>query len=211
VLRDVLIAERYPGPYFVVPQSVPVNEFRPEDARTGPRRPPVVGIVGPFEISLKGVPVALRAVRRLRETGREILLHRASQVPLTAEEHALAPSQRYDVCVAAGRMPAWYHELDLLLFASEPGEGFGLPPLEAMAAGVPAVVTEIPSLRILPSDAVVRVKVGDDAALAREAARLLDDGALWDARRKRGLEAASRFTLGPVLDRLEEIFGQKLS
>ena len=42
--------------------------------------------------------------------------------------------------------------------------------------------------------------------MAREAVRLLDDESLWRARRRRGMEVAATFRLGPVLDRLEAIF-----
>jgi hypothetical protein len=47
--------------------------------------------------------------------------------------------------------------------------------------------------------------------MARETARLLDEPYLWAARRARGIEAARGFSLDRVLDRLEEIFGQKMS
>ena len=72
-------------------------------------------------------------------------------------------------------MPIWYHACDVLLFPSYDAEGFGLPPLEAMASGVPAVISDIPSLAILPEDAVSRVPAGDAAAMARATARLLDE------------------------------------
>jgi glycosyltransferase involved in cell wall biosynthesis len=207
-----ILEGRYPGPYHVLPQAIPASDFAPPDpARAESRHPPAIGVVGPFEAPLKGVAVALRAVARLREAGRDVRLRRASALPLTQNERALLSSDVYSHALPSSAMPAWYHGLDVLLHSSFDAEGFPLPPLEAMASGVPAVVSDIPSFAVLPSDAVSRVPVGDSAAMAREAARLLDDPALWAARRARGLEVARTFTIDAVLDRLEEIFSQKTS
>jgi alpha-1,3-rhamnosyl/mannosyltransferase len=69
-------------------------------------------------------------------------------------------------------------------------EGFGLPPLEAMAAGVPVVATAAGALPEVLGDAADLVPVGDADALAAALARVLDDGAhraeLVDRGRARG-------------------------
>ena len=55
-------------------------------------------------------------------------------------------------------------------------EGFGIPALEAMAAGTPVVVAEAGALPEIVDDAGVVFPVGDDAQLAVELHRILDDG-----------------------------------
>ncbi len=69
-------------------------------------------------------------------------------------------------------------------------EGFGLPPLEAMAAGVPVVATHGGSLPEVIGDAGLLVPVGDADAMADALVEALDD----DARRAR-LVAAGRANL----------------
>ncbi len=209
---EAILAPRYPGTYHVLPQAIPAADFAPPDPqRSAPRRPPAVGVVGPFEAPLKGVAVALRAVARLREAGRDVRLYRASALPPSDAETRLLLADVFGHALPSGVMPIWYHALDVLLHPSFDAEGFPLPPLEAMAAGVPVVLTDIPSFAALGDDLVSRVPPGDASGMARETARLLDEPWLWATRRAKGMEAARGYSLDRVLDRLEEIFGQKMS
>src|SRR5205823_2528267 len=54
-------------------------------------------------------------------------------------------------------------------------EGFGLPPLEAMAAGVPTLVADIPVMREVVGDAAVRIAATDVEAWSRALERIVDD------------------------------------
>jgi glycosyltransferase involved in cell wall biosynthesis len=54
-------------------------------------------------------------------------------------------------------------------------EGFGLPPLEAFACGVPVVASDLPVLREVTGPLASYVPVGDADALADALARALDD------------------------------------
>lgn len=199
----------YPGEKLPLGPAIRVDAYAPPDPERARRREPAtIGVIGPFGVELKGIEVALRAVARLRDEGREIRLERASQWPLTPEETAIARADGYRRNASTLEMVRLYHGLDLLLHGSRAAEGLGLPPFEAMAAGVPVVITDIPSLAILPSDAVGRVPPDDDLAMAREAGTLLDDDALWARRRRRGLEAVREHAVERALDRLEEILAR---
>ena len=72
-------------------------------------------------------------------------------------------------------------------------EGFGFPPLEAMACGTPVVAARNSALEENLRGAVELVPSHDCAVLGDAVKRLLDDEGLRRARREEGLERASRF------------------
>lgn len=72
-------------------------------------------------------------------------------------------------------------------------EGFGLPVVEAMAAGLPVVCSSGSALAEVAGDAACLVDPHDANGLAHAAERLLDDGTLATEMRRRGLERSRRF------------------
>lgn len=79
--------------------------------------------------------------------------------------------------------PAWY-------------EGFGLPPLEAMACGTPVVVSNAPALPEVVGDAGIFVDPGDVEGWAEALRRALEDDELRRELRARGLRRAAQLTWG---------------
>jgi alpha-1,3-rhamnosyl/mannosyltransferase len=72
-------------------------------------------------------------------------------------------------------------------------EGFGLPPLEAMACGVPVVASTAPALVENLDGAAELVHVDSPDALGDALLRMLRDKQLWETRRREGLARAERF------------------
>lgn len=73
-------------------------------------------------------------------------------------------------------------------------ESFGLPPLEAMASGVPVVVSNTTSLPEVCGDAGTYSDPNDPASIAAAIDSLLGNDQFYADKRRRGLSQAARFT-----------------
>ncbi len=82
--------------------------------------------------------------------------------------------------VDPGDLPTLLAEGDVALLPARGGESFGIVLLEAMAAGLPVVATDIPGYRTVarPDREALLVAPDDPVALAVAVARVLDDQAL---------------------------------
>jgi glycosyltransferase involved in cell wall biosynthesis len=73
-------------------------------------------------------------------------------------------------------------------------EGFGLPPLEAMASGTPVVTSNVSSLPEVVGDAAVLVNPYDVDAIVEGLRRVLTDPVLAAEMRRKGIERAREFS-----------------
>jgi glycosyltransferase involved in cell wall biosynthesis len=85
-------------------------------------------------------------------------------------------------------------------------EGFGLPPVEAMACGTPVLCSTAGSLPEVVGDAGMYFEPTDVLAMAESIRRLLDDPAKRDALARRALRRASRFTWSTAAQLLLQTF-----
>lgn len=90
-------------------------------------------------------------------------------------------------------LPALYSAARVFAFPSL-YEGFGLPPLEAMACGTPVVASNVSSLPEVVGDAGLLVDPHDVDALSVALARLLDDETLRHTLAGKGQERARQFS-----------------
>ncbi|HNT74071.1 MAG TPA: glycosyltransferase family 1 protein [Anaerolineae bacterium] len=90
-------------------------------------------------------------------------------------------------------MPALYRQAAMLVYPSL-YEGFGLPPVEALACGTPVVASNTTSLPEAVGDAALTVDPTSTPVLAEAMGRLLGDARLRAALRQAGLTWSQRFT-----------------
>jgi glycosyltransferase involved in cell wall biosynthesis len=96
--------------------------------------------------------------------------------------------------LSAGRLAALRAGARAVLVPSRK-EGFGLPVLEAMAAGVPVIAADTPALREVGGDAATYVAWDDPDGWARAiSAVVAEDAAARAERARRGRERQERFT-----------------
>jgi glycosyltransferase involved in cell wall biosynthesis len=85
-------------------------------------------------------------------------------------------------------------------------EGFGLPPLEAMACGTPTIVSNVSSLPEVVGDAALLVNPSNWEEIAVAIHRLLSDDALHAELREKGLQRARHFSWESAARRTMEVY-----
>lgn len=192
------------GPATDVGQAFDPEGYFPGPARP-PADPPVVLVVGPLEAEFKGIDVALAGLALWRRRGGRFWLRRVSYSPCTDEEKALGVTDEYHDRLAPERMPFAYRASDVFVGASRVEEGFGLPSLEALACGVPALLSDVPGQREIGAEAAWYFEDGEPESLARALPALLTEEARARAR-EAGPKAAARYDVARVAERLERAF-----
>ena len=149
----------------------------------------------------KNIAGLIRAFRHLwKESASEVTLVIGGKIdPRYPEAQRLAASlglERWvvftDYLDDATRL-ALLRASSLFVFASH-YEGFGLPPLEAMAEGIPVVASNAASLPEILGDAALFVAPDDVEGLARAMRTILSNPALAQQLSKAGRERAAQFT-----------------
>ncbi len=102
-------------------------------------------------------------------------------------------------------LTAYYNAARLLLFPSL-YEGFGLPPLEAMACGTPVVASNVSSIPEVVGDAAILVEPDDVDSIAAGIEQGLSDSGLRERLRLAGLKRAKGFSWGKTAEETWRIY-----
>jgi len=107
-------------------------------------------------------------------------------------------------------LPSLYTGADLFVFPST-YEGFGLPPLEAMAAGVPVVCSTATSLPEAVGDAAVLIDPDSTEELVAAITRVLDSKLLASELREKGLERVRQFSWDTAARQIMHVYEQAVA
>ena len=107
--------------------------------------------------------------------------------------------------VSPTELAAWYSRARIFAFPSL-DEGFGMPVLEAMGAGVPVLTSCCSALPEVAGDAALLVEPEDTAAIAGALRRLTSDPGLRDGLARRGRERAASFTWEKAVAETWEVY-----
>lgn len=118
---------------------------------------------------------------------------RGSEVEAAVRRLGLERRVLFTGYVHDGDLPALYTGATIFCYPSL-YEGFGLPPLEAMACGAPTVTSNVASLPEVVGDAALTVEPLSVTAIIGALRRMLDDAALREEYRARGLARAALFS-----------------
>jgi len=115
--------------------------------------------------------------------------------PIRAQMERLGPGLHHIEGLDPSDLPAVYN---LALALAHPAwyEGFGLPPLEAMACGTPAVVSDRSSLPEVVGEAAIIVPADSAEAWRRALEAVVGDTALAAELCRRGIVRAAEFSWG---------------
>jgi glycosyltransferase involved in cell wall biosynthesis len=162
----------------------------------------------------KNIPGVIRVLHQLRKEGIPIRFVRTGRALSGVERALMERLGVVDAVVELGNvpdedLPALYNAVDLLVFPSL-YEGFGWPPLEAMASGTPVVCSRAGSLDDVVGDAALTADPEDSAALAWHAGSILTNAPLRASLVARGLEHAARFNWDRTADELAGVYRRVL-
>ena len=156
---------------------------------------------GPY----KNVPATLRVIEVLRSWGLDPILLRVGR-PLDAHQVALARDLGVlDVIIESGGVPdrqlaQLYAAADVLLFPSR-WEGFGWPPVEALACGTPSVIaSECRAVVDLVGDAALAAPADDVPALAAAVRKIVTTPGLREMLVERGRARVAALTWERTVD-----------
>jgi len=107
-------------------------------------------------------------------------------------------------------LPVLYNCADIFVYPSL-YEGFGLPPLEAMACGIPVITSNTSSLPEVIGDAGIMVDPTDINSLCESMYILLKDKELWNRMRNMGLERSKLFSWDKTAEKILKVYDDVFS
>lgn len=204
----VPVCRRFTDDVTNIGQVVEDEFYRPGTPRE--HEPPRVLLCGQSQADLRGIGEGYGAVAHARWFHQKLDLIRVSPWAPSKEE-PLDSVHEFHVALTTAEMTRLMHSCDALVAPSHREEGFGLPAAEALASGIPCVLTAIPSYLSFDDthDYALFAPEQNAIELGERLIELLSDADLRERLRTRGREVAEQWRVNHVADRLEAFFASR--
>lgn len=165
--------------------------------------PPRVLLSGPAHEERRGIDDGYRAVAHARWFHQRLDLVRVSPF-VPSREEPLDAVQEFHVGLSAVEMTRLMHSCDVVLAPDHPNTVFSLVPMEALAAGVPMVMTSIPTFLSFDEkqDFALFARDDDPVEFGERLIEVLGDDELRQRLSQRGREIAEQWRASAVAGRL---------
>ncbi|HEX3046279.1 MAG TPA: glycosyltransferase family 1 protein, partial [Bacillota bacterium] len=130
--------------------------------------------------------------------------HRECLQRLT-ESLSLTDSVLFPGFIKSEDLPLFYNSADLFVYPSL-YEGFGLPPIEAMACGTPVVCSNVSSLPEIVGDAALQVNPYDTLALAEAMIKVLSNSTLRQSLIQKGLKRSKLYNWDQIARQMLDLY-----
>ncbi|WP_245639670.1 glycosyltransferase family 4 protein [Paraburkholderia heleia] len=152
----------------------------------------------------KNFQLVAEAARLIREAQFDIIVVGGGDARVYGTgQDALPAFVKHLGYVSDGELAALYRRAACFVYPSR-YEGFGLPPVEALALGCPVIASRLPAVQEACSDAVLYTSPDDPAELAHLLERITSDAALRESLRERGRARTAELTWQATATRLIE-------
>ncbi|MBL7177014.1 MAG: glycosyltransferase family 4 protein [Desulfobacteraceae bacterium] len=208
---DGFLSRRFNAETHYIGQMIDKDLFYPppEMRNDVTNRPFAILVVGPFESDFKNIAAALMGIKIAKKKLKApVKLIRISQLPLSNEERKILTPDVYHFHVPHNEMGEIYREANLYVSMSKEAEGFGLPAVEAMACGVPTILSRVSSYMGFDetTDYSFFVDESDPESLAHAIVEIFESRALREKLAHRGKIVAAKFSEENLIRRLTESF-----
>jgi phosphatidylinositol alpha-mannosyltransferase len=209
------VGSRFPDGLRVIPNGCDVDLFakaRPMESRPSARRMVWVGRLD----QQKGFPIAVRAFHRLAADFSDLEFVVVGEGRDRAVISTVPPATRSRLVMAGpvphDDLPGYLAGAEAFVAPALGQESFGMVLVEAMAAGVPVVASDIAGYREVVRHEVdgILVPPGDPARLAEGVSRVLSDPALAKRLREAGRARAERYRWDVVIEEIEAVYREAL-
>ncbi len=162
-------------------------------------------LVGNPSLPFKNFPFALQVLSAAWAQGHRFRVKWACQVPPKLPELPF-PIETF-VMLPQGKLAELYRSSDVFLFTSV-YESFPMPPMEAMASGVPVIATDCGGILTYgkPGENLLLVDQGDVASAAAALGFLLGSEAARAQLAQNGLNTAQQYGFDTIAETLENLF-----